>query len=175
MNTPTTTPAPDTLTLVPFEDGTVVKYLPRAGFAGQAVIVNAQGSQLAVTRTESIAEMLCDGTNVLFRALDQKQEIELEQTAQDIARLHKPVPPTDAELAAQKSDPEIYAVAAQQMLDAADKMEASEQAKKVRFNALYQAALANAIFLLSGKKDLGITERYAALLQAAAIASTKDL
>lgn len=67
---------PGTLTLVPFDDGTVLKYLPRCEGSTQQVIVNSRGDQIAIARDESCAAMITDGVNVLFAALDEKQALE---------------------------------------------------------------------------------------------------
>ena len=70
---------PGTLTLVPFDDGTVLKYLPRTEGSTQQVIVNSRGDQIAIARDESCAAMITDGVNVLFAALDYKQALENEE------------------------------------------------------------------------------------------------
>ena len=67
---------PSTLTLFPFDDGTVLKYLPRCEGSTQQVIVNSRGDQIAIARDESCAAMITDGVNVLFAALDEKQALE---------------------------------------------------------------------------------------------------
>lgn len=70
---------PGTLTLVPFDDGTVLKYLPRTEGSTQQIIVNSRGDQIAIARDESCAAMITDGVNVLFAALDEKQALENEE------------------------------------------------------------------------------------------------
>ena len=170
---PTTEPAPDALTLFPFEDGTVLKYVERAGFAGQSVLVNHRGDILAITRTESVAAMICDGVNVLFASLDKKQEIELAAQAQDIADSMKPKPPTPEEIAAQAMDPSTYSAACLEMLAKAEGLRITDPSGRaalaVSSAALYQAALAGSLHLIGGKNDLPKLEEYGALLQRAAV------
>lgn len=69
------------LILIPFDDGTVLKYLPRGEGSEQQVVVTAKGDQVCITRDASCAALITDGVNVLMRALDQKQAIENENTA----------------------------------------------------------------------------------------------
>lgn len=69
------------LTLIPFEDGTIVKYVARGEGSAQQIVVTATGDQLCITRDEDCAALITDGVNVLFSALDQKQALENEQRA----------------------------------------------------------------------------------------------
>lgn len=75
----------DPLVLIPFDDGTVLKYIPRHPEGQQQIVVTAKGDQVAITRDEHCAAMITDGVNVLFRALDQKQAIENENAARELA------------------------------------------------------------------------------------------
>lgn len=72
------------LILIPFDDGTVLKYLPRQEGSEQQIVVTAKGDQVAITRDASCAALITDGVNVLMRALDQKQAIENENSNRDM-------------------------------------------------------------------------------------------
>lgn len=72
------------LILIPFDDGTVLKYLPRQEGSEQQIVVTAKGDQVAITRDASCAALITDGVNVLMRALDQKQAIENENSSRDM-------------------------------------------------------------------------------------------
>lgn len=74
------------LILIPFDDGTVLKYFPRQEDSEQQVVVTATGDQVCITRDASCAELITDGVNVLMRALDQKQAIENEIAARELVR-----------------------------------------------------------------------------------------
>lgn len=84
---PTVLPAPEKpihqLVLSPFPDGTCLKMLKRE-FPGtpeqkppgfdQHILVNVTGDQLAITKNETIAHLLCDAVNMLFSAQQRQQD-----------------------------------------------------------------------------------------------------
>lgn len=81
---PTPEPTPvHQLVLSPFPDNTCLKMIKRE-FPGtpeqkppgfdQHVIVNVVGDQLAITKNETIAHLICDAVNMLFAAQQRQQD-----------------------------------------------------------------------------------------------------
>lgn len=81
---PKVTPLPTDshpLVLIPFPDGTCLKLVKRA-FPGdtaptgydQHILVNVVGDQLAITKNQAIAHLICDAVNMLFAAQARNQE-----------------------------------------------------------------------------------------------------
>jgi hypothetical protein len=76
-------PEAATLVLTPFPDGTCMKMVKRE-FPGPAlakpegfdqhILVNVVGDQLAITKNETIAHLICDAVNMLFAAQVRHQE-----------------------------------------------------------------------------------------------------
>lgn len=70
------------LVLSPFPDGTCLKMLkrefPGPGIApvsfDQHILVNVVGDQLAITKNETIAHLICDAVNMLFVAQQRQQD-----------------------------------------------------------------------------------------------------
>jgi hypothetical protein len=55
-------------TITTFEDGSVFKYIPRAGSATQQIIVDATGKQIAIVKDDNLAEFLCNAANLFVLA-----------------------------------------------------------------------------------------------------------
>lgn len=71
-------PVPQTLVLTPFPDGTCLKMVkrefnPPVGH-DQHILVNVMGDQLAITKNQAIAHLICDAVNMLFAAQVKHQE-----------------------------------------------------------------------------------------------------
>jgi len=85
------------LILMPFEDGTVVKYLPRGEGSEQQIVVTAKGDQMAITRDSDCAAMITDGVNLLFAAVTEKQALELAAKGYEMAEANKEKPLSEPE------------------------------------------------------------------------------
>lgn len=84
----------DVLLLTPFKDGTCVKMLARPWMGNpdakpegydhnpQFLIVNSAGDQLAVARNGQVANLICDGVNILFAAQEQADQAAHALTAE---------------------------------------------------------------------------------------------
>lgn len=80
------------LVLTPFPDGTCLKMVRRefpgdkkpAGF-DQHILVNVVGDQLAITKNETVAHLICDAVNMLFAAQQRH-----EQEQRDLVNLIAP-------------------------------------------------------------------------------------
>ena len=91
-------PSPDVLVLSPFPDGTCVKMVPLhwpgrpedkpANYEAdpQFAIINSAKQKLAVARNGAVANLLCDGVNVLFAAQEQA-DAERQREANEGAEL----------------------------------------------------------------------------------------
>lgn len=75
---PTGAVATSPLVLTPFPDGTCLKMVkrefnPPVGH-DQHILVNVMGDQLAITKNQAIAHLICDAVNMLFAAQVKHQE-----------------------------------------------------------------------------------------------------
>lgn len=70
----------------PFADGSYFKYVPRVKFEPQAIIVDADGTQLAVARNFDIADFICNSCNALVIAslLNKVQDEKIVQPGSPI-------------------------------------------------------------------------------------------
>ena len=83
---------PFSLVLTPFPDGTCLKMLkreypgdkPPVGF-DQHILVNVTGDQLAITKNQTVAHLICDAVNMLFAA-----QLRHEQEQKDLVNLIAP-------------------------------------------------------------------------------------
>lgn len=78
---------PEVLLLTPFSDGTCLKMLARPWPSEargkpadydqhpQFVLLNAAKQQLAVTKNQQVAELICDAVNILFAAQEEHDRI----------------------------------------------------------------------------------------------------
>jgi len=68
-----------------FEDGTLMKYIERPGFAPQCILVDGAGREFGVARNSAVADMICNGVNALNLAmvlqLKEDQDKRIEQQA----------------------------------------------------------------------------------------------
>lgn len=92
------TDTPGALILTPFPDGTCLKMVKRAlpdghpspaGF-DQHLLLNVAGDQLAITKNETIAHLICDAVNMLFAA-----QVRHEQEQKELVNLISAAPTTD--------------------------------------------------------------------------------
>lgn len=81
---------PEPIALVPFPDGTVLKYKSREPAIGdQQVLVNFRGDVLAIAKDTNCAVLISDGVNIMFAALTKKQELEDEILARSTTNITK--------------------------------------------------------------------------------------
>ncbi len=50
------------------EDGTLIKYIERPGFAPQVLLVDGVGRQFGIARNAEVGDMICNGVNALHLA-----------------------------------------------------------------------------------------------------------
>lgn len=74
----------------PFPEGGYFKYVPRAKFEPQCIIVDSAGTQIAVARNVDIAEFLCNACNC-FVIASLMNKVQDEGAAQTIVQPGSPI------------------------------------------------------------------------------------